>query len=90
MSGDRPRRRKGAAARTPPPPLSDAQRRLVAGSRALWVKSGGFVEDGMFGAHFGESAKEAAATLEAIGYRHEPVTGVYRRSPATLELLKKR
>ena len=88
MSGDRPHRRKGAAAQTPP--LSDAQRRLVAGSRALWVKSGGFVENGIFGAHFGESAEEAAAMLEAIGYRHEPITGVYRRSPATLELLEKR
>ena len=89
MSGDRPRRRKGAAARRPPP-LSDAQRRLVAGSRALWVKSGGFVENGIFGAHFGASAEEAAATLEAIGYRREPITGVYRRSPATLEFLGRR
>ena len=88
MSGDRSRRRKGAAARTPP--LSDAQRRLVAGSRALWVKSGGFVEDGMFGAHFGESAEEAAAMLEAIGYRHDRFNGVYRRTPATLEFLKQR
>ena len=88
MSGDRPRRRKSAAARTPPP--SDAQRRLVAGSRALWVKKRGFVENGLFGARFGQSAEEAAAMLEAIGYRHEPITGVYRRSPATLEFLKQR
>ena len=28
--------------------------------------------------------------LEAIGYRHEPITGVYRRSLATPEFLKKR
>ena len=33
------------AERTPPPP-SDAQRRLVAGSQALWVKADGFVENG--------------------------------------------
>ena len=88
VSGDRPRRRKGAAAQTPP--LSDAQRRLVAGSRALWVKSGGFVENGMFGTRFGASAKEAAVALESIGYWHDPFHGVYRRPPATLELLKKR
>ena len=83
MSGDRPHRRKGAAAQTPP--LSGAQRRLVAGSRALWVKADGFVEDGMFGARFGKSAKEAAAMLESIGYWHDAFLGVYRRTPATLE-----
>ena len=88
MSGDRPHRRKGAAAQTPP--LSGAQRRLVAGSRALWVKADGFVENGYFGTHFGKSAKGAAAMLEAIGYWHEPITGVYRHSPATPEFLKKR
>jgi hypothetical protein len=88
VSGDRPRRRKGTAAQTPPP--SDAQRRLVATSRALWVKADGFVENGYFGTHFGKSAKGAAAMLEAIGYRHEPITGVYRHSPATPEFLKKR
>lgn len=74
----------------PFPPLSPWQRRIVAMSRALWVKPDGFAENGLFGAHFGASAKEAAAMLESIGYRHEPITGVYRRSPATLELLKKR
>ena len=88
MSGDRPRRRKGTAAQTPPP--SDAQRRLVATSRALWVKADGFVENGRYGTRFGESAEEATAMLEAIGYRHEPITGVYRRSPVTPEFLKKR
>ena len=88
MSGDRPPRRKGAAAQTPP--LSDAQRRLVATSRALLVKSGGFVENGLFGAHFGATAEEAAATLERIGYWHDRYNGVYRRTPATLELLKTR
>ena len=79
---------KGAAAQTPP--LSNAQRRLVATSRALWVKSGSFVENGRYGARFGKSAKEAAALLEAIGYWHEPITGVYRHSPATPEFLERR
>ena len=88
MSGDRPRRRKGAAAQTPP--LSDAQRRLVAGSRALLVKADGFVEHGYFGTHFGKSAKGAAALLEAIGYWHDAFLGVYRRTSATPEFLKKR
>ena len=88
MSGDRSRRRKGTAAQTPP--LSDAQRRLVAGSRALWVKADGFVENGRYGARFGATAKEAAALLESIGYWHESITGVYRHSPATPEFLKKR
>ena len=83
MSGDRPHRRKGAAAQTPP--LSGAQRRLVATSRALWAKSGSFVENGRYGARFGKSAKEAAAMLESIGYWHDAFLGVYRRTPATLE-----
>lgn len=88
MSDDRSRRRKGTAAQTPP--LSDAQRRLVATSRALWVKADGFVENGYFGTRFGKSAKEAAALLESIGYWHDRFNGVYRRSPAAPEFLKKR
>ena len=44
-------------------------------SRALWVKPDGFAENGLFGAHFGASAKEAAATLERIGYWHDRFNG---------------
>lgn len=80
MIGDRPRRRR---CRTPGAVWSPAAGRF--GSSPA-----GFVEDGIFGAHFGESAEEAAAMLEAIGYRHEPITGVYRRSPATPEFLERR
>ena len=57
----------------------------MATSRALWVKSGSFVENGRYGARFGATAKEAAALLESIGYWHDAFLGVYRRTPATLE-----
>lgn len=86
MNNDPSCRRKGAVARTPPP-LSDAQRHLVASSRALWVKSDGFVENGIFGAHFGETAEAAGVMLERIGYWRDRFNGVHRRTPAALELL---
>ncbi|MEI2804418.1 MAG: hypothetical protein V9G18_00230 [Albidovulum sp.] len=76
--------------KTPFPPLSPWQRRIVAMSRALRVKPDGFADNGLFGAHFGATAEEAAATLERIGYRHDRFNGVYRRTPATLELLEQR